>query len=426
MNRDAPDMLDRPISTQDPSGGTGVTPYPQGVSGLERWFLATLLDGLGRPAIAVDLWNGETVAATSDPVARIRIRDRGALLKLVSNPDLEFGELYSSGRVDVDGDLVQMLEAAYRARSGAGRGNFKERLLARLHRPRRNTVAGSRENIHHHYDIGNAFYRLWLDRQMVYTCAYFPDRDVNLETAQTAKLDYICRKLRLKPGERVVEAGCGWGALALHMARHYGVTVQAFNVSREQLAYARERAEAEGLSDRVAFVERDYREIDGDFDAFVSVGMLEHVGVDHYGELGAVIDRCLKRDGRGLIHSIGRDQPGLMNPWIEKRIFPGARPPSLSEMMAIFEPWGLSVCDVENIRLHYAQTLRHWLARFETQVEKIAMMFDDFFVRMWRLYLAGSIAAFTTGELQLFQVVFSRSGSHEVPWTRAYLYTHNG
>ena len=257
---------------------------------------------------------------------------------------------------------------------------------------------------------------------MAYTCAYYPSEDATLDEAQTAKMDHVCRKLRLKAGESVVEAGFGWGALALHMARHYGVKVRAFNISREQVNYARERAKAEGLDGRVEYVQDDYRNIAGKYDAFVSVGMLEHVGVDNYRDLGGVAQRSLHPHGRGLIHSIGRNFPAALHPWIERRIFPGAYPPSLSEMAQIFEPWNLSILDIENLRLHYARTLTHWLELYEGHLDRVRGMFDERFVRMWRLYLAGSIAAFTTGTLQLFQVVFAPYDNNDIPLTRAYMY----
>jgi cyclopropane-fatty-acyl-phospholipid synthase len=198
--------------------------------------------------------------------------------------------------------------------------------------------------------------------------------------------------------------------------------VRAFNLSREQIAHARRRAAAEGLAGQVEFVEDDYRNIAGRHDAFVSVGMLEHVGPDHYQELGGLIDRCLTERGRGLIHSIGRNRAMPMNGWIEKRIFPGAYPPSLREMMEIFEPWDFSVLDVENLRLHYARTLEHWLARFESAADEVRRMFDERFVRTWRLYLAGSVAGFTSGQMQLFQVLFARAGNNDIPLTRSDIY----
>jgi cyclopropane-fatty-acyl-phospholipid synthase len=232
-------------------------------------------------------------------------------------------------------------------------------------------------------------------------------------------MDLVCRKLHLRAGERVVEAGCGWGSLALFMAARYGVSVRAFNISVEQIAYARERAARAGLSHQVEFVEDDYRNTTGRFDAFVSVGMLEHVGLPEYATFGSVIDRSIGPNGRGLLHFIGRDRSLPLNAWIRKRIFPGAYPPTLTE---VFEhalmPQGLSVLDVENLRLHYEKTLSHWLQRFNDAADTVARMFDDTFVRAWRLYLSGSQVAFRTGSMQLFQIVFARGGSNEIPWIR--------
>ena len=207
-------------------------------------------------------------------------------------------------------------------------------------------------------------------------------------------------------------------ARAVH-GPEYGVKVRAFNISAEQIAYARDRAKAERLLDRVEFVEGDYREVRGECDAFVSVGMLEHVGLADYPTLGGVIDRSLTGQGRGLLHFIGRNRPGPLNPWIRKRIFPGAYPPILAEVFEhVLEPWDLSVLDVENLRLHYAATLAHWRRRFDAAANEVAGRFDEVFVRAWRLYLAGSQAAFATGTMQLFQVVFARGASNAIPWTR--------
>ena len=249
---------------------------------------------------------------------------------------------------------------------------------------------------------------------------------MSLVEAQQAKMHHVCRKLRLQPGERVIEAGGGWGGFALFMARHYGVQVRSFNISTEQIAWSREWAKQQGLEGRVDFVEDDYRNITGRYDAFVSVGMLEHVGPGNYREMGALIERVLTDEGRGLLHSIGRDRPQPLNPWIARRIFPGAYPPTLQEMSEIFEPNGLSVLDVENLRLHYARTLQHWLENFEAHVDDVEAMFDEAFVRAWRLYLAGSNRAFVHGTLQLFQVLFSRTGMNAIPRTRAHVYAAGG
>jgi cyclopropane-fatty-acyl-phospholipid synthase len=392
---------------------------------VEGRLLSRLLAFLGDPPLEFVLWTGESVrpAVVAEPVASLRIADRAALFGLLADPQVRFGESYSDGRITVDGDLVGVLEAVYRSGTNSTRRySVLRRGVEMMRRRRVNTLPGSRDNIHHHYDIGNKFYSLWLGKTMAYTCAYYPTPIAALDEAQVAKMDHVCRKMRLKPGESVVEAGCGWGSLAIHMAQNYGVKVRAFNISHEQVAFARERAQREGVGSSVEFVEDDYRNITGKYDAFVSVGMLEHVGVENYPGLGRVIQQCLGTVGRGLIHSIGRNRPAPMHPWIEKRIFPGAYPPSLGEMMQIFEPWNLSILDVENIRLHYARTLRHWMALYEGATDRVAEMFDEKFVRMWRLYLAGSIAGFTTGTLQLFQVLFAPGQNNDVPWTRDYIY----
>ncbi len=383
-----------------------------------------LLKMFGTPPFEFVLWNGEHILPEGrKPIARITLRDPAVLLGMLRDPGLRFGDAYSDGEIEIEGDLVRFMEEVYRGMARAEKQKSVLNLFGRLlHRPRVNTLAGSKDNIHHHYDIGNEFYSLWLGRTMAYTCAYYPTAATTLDDAQDAKMDHICRKLRLQPGERVVEAGFGWGRLAVHMARHYGVKVRAFNISKEQVAFARAFATSQGLESQIEYVEDDYRNISGSFDAFVSVGMLEHVGVENYRQLGKVAYGVLGDNGRGLIHSIGRNYPAKLHPWIEERIFPGACPPALSEMSQIFEPWDLSVLDVENLRLHYGRTLMDWLALFESNVDRVRGMFDEKFVRMWRLYLAGSAAAFTTGTLQLFQVLFATSQNNNVALTRDHLY----
>ncbi|HLX75807.1 MAG TPA: cyclopropane-fatty-acyl-phospholipid synthase family protein [Terriglobales bacterium] len=393
-------------------------------SSVERWVLKKLYAAAGRPPVAMALQGGPEVGpAEAAPVAKLVIRDRATLLRIVLDPELAFGEAYAEGSVEVEGDLLALLDAVYHSMFSQEKRAWYPRLASLwLQLTQGNSRRGSRHNIHHHYDIGNQFYQLWLDHNLLYTCAYFPEPAATLEEAQVAKMDHVCRKVRLQPGERIVEAGCGWGGLALHMARQYGVKVKAFNISHEQIVYARWRARQEALDGSVEFIEDDYRNIHGRFDALISVGMLEHVGREHYRELGRVIHRTVGDSGRGLLHFIGRSRPRPLNAWLRKHIFPGAYPPTLREMMEMFEPWNFTVLDVENLRLHYARTLEHWLERFERSRQQVAALFDDRFVRMWRLYLAGSAAAFHTGTMQLFQVVFAGSECKAIPWTRAYMY----
>jgi len=414
------------MSQEFASPSVPATAHVRAADSLDARLLRRLLSSLGNPPIEFHfLWSGERVAPLGvQPVGHVRIADRRTLLGVVLDPQLRFPDSYCAGRIEVEGDLVEFLVTLYKIFEASDTGDsVAGRVIRKLQRPRRNTLAGSRENIHRHYDLGNEFYSLWLGETMAYTCAYYPTAQATLEQAQVAKMDHVCRKLRITSADSVVEAGCGWGSLALHIASRYGAKVRAFNISKEQIAYARDRARQQGLQNRVEFIEDDYRNISGTCEVFVSVGMLEHVGLENYPQLGRLVQRSLTAAGRGLIHSIGRNQPGSLHPWIERRIFPGAQPPSLGQMMQIFEPANLSVLDVENIRQHYAMTLRHWLENYEHAIESVRKVFaDEFFVRMWRWYLAGSLAAFETGTLQLFQVLFTKAKNNALPLTRDFMY----
>ena len=391
------------------------------VSSADRYVLSKIQARMRDAPVRIALWDGTTFySVPATPVATVRVADRRALWRIVRHQDVGLGDGFRDGGITVEGDLVGAVEAVFRVNRAVWTATKRRRRLWM----RSNSRGRSAANVGHHYDLGNDFYRLWLDRRMVYTCAYYATPEMSLDEAQEAKLDLVCRKLRLRAGERVVEAGSGWGALALHMARHYGVSVRSFNLSREQVAYAREWARKDSLDGRVEFVEDDYRNVSGRYDAFVSVGMLEHVGPAHYEALGEVIDRSLPPDrGRGLLHFIGRDRPATLNPWIRKRVFPGAYPPTVSEVSeAVLEPQDLSILDVENLRLHYARTCADWLTRLEAAEEQVTRMADPELFRTWRLYLAGSQAAFRTGWMQLFQIVFRRGGDNDLAWTRDALY----
>ena len=393
-------------------------------SNIGRSAVLWIMKQVGNPRISIRLWNGDEFPVTAErSIACMEIRDRRAVYEMLKSPSVGFGESYSKGLIEIHGDLLEFANEVTGAVARSGEsGYYGPKLRSLLYAIRRNSPARSQHNVRRHYDLGNDFYKLWLDERMVYTCAYFDKPEATLAEAQVAKLDHVCRKLRLQPGQKVIEAGCGWGALAMHMAEHYGVDVVAYNNSTEQVALARERAAARNLDTKVTFVEGDYRTIDDHCDAFVSVGMLEHVGLANFRVLGGLIKRCLRPDGLGLIHTIGRSYPDKTDPWIVKHIFPGGHIPSLSEMMRIFEPYKYSVLDVENLRPHYARTCASWLDNFDEVAEQVAAMYDEEFVRMWRIYLAGSSAGFSSGTLQLFQVLFTQRGNNDVPWTREYQY----
>ncbi len=406
------------------SGVSAATGDPTtSASSFDAWLVKRVMQFAGNPRVATRLWDGrELYFADGTPAGVMEIADRRTLVDLLRNKQLGFGDGYSTGRIRIHGDLLEFVAELTRTASDLGSYRMNK-LRSRLAGLFGASMHAARQNIHHHYDLGNDFYRLWLDERMVYTCAYYESDGMTLDQAQLAKLDHVCRKLQLEPGQTVVEAGCGWGALSLHMAQHYGVTVKAYNISREQIAFAREQAEAQGLAAQVEFIEDDYRTIDGRYDVFVSVGMLEHVGLRNYRSLGDLVHRCLKPNGRALIHSIGRSHPSPIDPWITTRIFPGSYVPSLGDMALVFEPNKFSVLDVENLRLHYARTCFEWLRNYREAEDRVREMYDDHFVRAWRLYLAGASAGFSHGTMQLFQVLFAPRGNNAVPWTRRHQYS---
>jgi cyclopropane-fatty-acyl-phospholipid synthase len=377
-----------------------------------------MLERMGAPPVEVRLWDGSVVGVGGAARFRVTLRRRSALVRLLADPEFQLAECYADGSLDIEGDLIGFFEcilaagpqrATLRARLSYGFDSMVRRLLRR---------DDARANARHHYELPSEFYRLWLDPGMTYTCAYFEEPDQCLEDAQRAKLDLVCRKLALRPGMHVIEAGSGWGALALHMAKHYGVSVSAYNVSREQTEYGRDLAEREGLARRVTFVCADYGAIRGRCDAFASVGMLEHVPTWDYAKLGDLVRRVLAPHGRALIHTIARNRRMAPPRWTRRRIFPGGYMPSLAELSQVFEPNDLSVLDVQNLRLHYAATLEHWLRRYELAHARVIETFDERFVRAWRLYLASAAAGFRGGLMQLFQVVVAHARSNTVPRSR--------
>jgi cyclopropane-fatty-acyl-phospholipid synthase len=287
-------------------------------------------------------------------------------------------------------------------------------------RVRHNTVDKARANAEHHYDLSQQLYDLFLDEQRQYSCAYFISPDDTLEQAQRQKMRHLAAKLLLKPGQRVLDIGSGWGGLAFYLARSEAVDVTGITLSTEQYEHSRQRALEHGLADKVHFHLRDYREIDGVYDRIVSVGMFEHVGINHYREYFQTILNRLADGGVALLHTIGAlGGPGASNPWIEKYIFPGGYSPALSEIVPHIEKAGLCITDIEILRLHYAETLRNWRFRFMHNPAS-KEIYDERFRRMWEFYLAGSEAAFRHSGLVVFQIQLSKR-IDTVPITRDYI-----
>ena len=362
------------------------------------------------------------------PAMAIRLRDRALARKLFFNPSLALGEAYTDGSLVIEegGDLYDLLDLLCRNVSHVGLHPVNqariglERLFRRLDQI--NPIPRARANVAHHYDLSGELYGLFLDFDRQYSCAYFRTGAEDLETAQLDKKRHIAGKLLLKPGMKVLDIGSGWGGLALHLAREHGVDVTGLTLSSEQHAYANARARREGLADRVRFALRDYRDETGIYDRIVSVGMFEHVGVNHYRRYFAQIRDRLTPDGIALLHTIGRCQgPGRTDPWIRKYIFPGGYSPGLSEVARAIEHERLETTDIEILRLHYAETLRHWRRRFLANRAHVEAIYDQRFRRMWEFYLAVSEASFRHLDSTVFQIQLAKR-RNTVPLVRDYLY----
>lgn len=346
-----------------------------------------------------------------------------ALSDVLTRGSLGFGEAYMNAGLDVEGDFQSLIRFAFQPVVQELHLSARERgrLLAHVIK-HRNNLKRSRENVRHHYDLGNDFYRLWLDESMTYSCAYWDDECETLDQAQRAKYDHICRKLHLRAGERLVDIGCGWGGMLAHAAAEYGVEGVGYTLSDEQHTYANQRLKDLGLHPRVRVDLADYRDIKGKFDKFVSIGMFEHVGKEYYGVFFEKVHELLVDGGIGLLHTIGKDKDGDTDPWVATYIFPGGYVPTLAQIAQSMGEHDLAITDVENLRLHYARTLDAWAAEFEAHEAEIQERLGDSFVRMWRFYLNGSSAGFKWGDSRVFQVAFTNGLRSDLPMTRAHLH----
>lgn len=347
------------------------------------------------------------------PTVVIRLHDDKLDRELFFNPELVAAEAYMDGRLTFeDGSTVYDFLLLFSVNRKGLASHPVQQLLRRTWRGLKrwhqsNPLGKAASNAQSHYDHPPEFYRLWLDSQMIYSCAYFPTPDASLEEAQEAKLRHIAAKLKLEPGMTVAEIGSGWGALAIYLAK-LGVHVTAINVATEQLAESKKRAEAAGVLDRITFFERDYRELTGQFDRVVSVGMMEHVGVNHFDEYFNTIKRLLVPGGFAMIHAIGRmSPPGSTGPFIRKYIFPGGYVPAMSEVFASLERTGMWVGDCEMLRLHYYWTIKHWRQNFENVRPQVVEMMGERFARMWEFYLVAVELGFLHGSNMVYQLLLA-------------------
>ncbi|NKJ07629.1 MULTISPECIES: cyclopropane-fatty-acyl-phospholipid synthase family protein [Rhizobium] len=362
-----------------------------------------------------------------EPRASLAIRSTLAQRRLARNPALALGEAYMDGEIEFgDGDLFGTLDFLAMNSMEGGSHPF-DKLMEKVRRLRRsldqfNTTGRSRRNVAHHYDLDDRLYSVMLDHDRQYSCAYFPDGDETLEDAQLKKKVHIASKLMLdRPGLEVLDIGCGWGGMALFLAREYGARVTGLTLSQEQLSVARRRAIEEGLSDLVSFELIDYRNWDHKVDRIVSVDMFEHVGINHYKTFFDKVKSLLRDDGVAVIHAIGRaDGPGSTNPWIAKYIFPGGYSPAVSEVMSVVEKSGLWATDIEILRLHYARTLELWRERFDRHRAALTTVYDERFCRMFEFYLVGSELAFRRWGHMNWQIQLTKDVA-TVPLARDYM-----
>ena len=369
----------------------------------------------------------ETYGPGGGQALTIRFADRKVPFDILKNPRLGLGEAYMDGRLTIeDGTILDLLELVTGSvrweEGGKGKVIGKGKLAGLKALFRRNKPKSARRNVAHHYDLSDELYETFLDPDRQYSCAYYTDPRNSLEQAQADKKAHIAAKLYLKPGQRVLDIGCGWGGMALYLNRVADVDVLGITLSEQQLKVARRRAEEAGVADRVKFELIDYRHLEGQFDRIVSVGMFEHVGLAHYEEFFGKCRELLKPDGVMLLHTIGKVGKAAKSPdpFTDKYIFPGYYLPSLSDMCAASERRRLIASDVETLRLHYAYTLREWLRRFTAAREQMVKLYDERFFRRWEFYLAGGIVMFETGGGCNFQIQYIRD-RHAVPITRDYM-----
>lgn len=387
----------------------------------DKTFYKILFKNLFSETFELQLWDG-TSEVYGDGIAKFKIILNEPIPKsdIIHDPSMAFGEGYMTKKLDIDGNIEEIIQSLYDNKESFLGSKHKFSNLIKIVK---NNLKNSMENIKFHYDIGNDFYKLWLDDTMTYSCAYFKSKEDSLEKAQRNKVDHILKKLNLQEGETLLDIGCGWGELIITAAKMYKVKATGITLSTQQFEKVKQRIESESLSDLVDVKLIDYRELkDMKFDKIVSVGMLEHVGKEHLHEYFYVIKKLLNKKGLSLLHCITNNTDSGVNSWINKYIFPGGYVPSIQELISNMSELDFNIIDVENLRLHYAKTLECWYDNFQKALPEIRQSKDETFIRMWTLYLNSCAASFNSGNINLHQFLFSNGANNNLPWTREYMY----
>jgi cyclopropane-fatty-acyl-phospholipid synthase len=388
---------------------------------IDKAFYDSVMKNMFADPCEVRYWDGE-VKRYGEGEAQFRLCFNEPIAKseIISDPSLAFGEGYMHKKIDIDGAVEKVVESIYKNQSSF---IYEKRAYVKLVKILSNSIQKSREDVQFHYDIGNDFYRLWLDETMTYSCAYFKSSEDSLYQAQMNKIDHILRKLNLNPGQTLLDIGCGWGELILHAAKKYRVKALGITLSSEQYLRVKERIEEEKLQDFIEVQQIDFRELkDRTFDRVVSVGMIEHVGKENLHGYFSALKSLLNEGGVSLLHCITGQDEVETNSWISKYIFPGGYIPPLHDLVSLMVANKFYLIDLESLREHYTKTLEHWARNFEKAIPEIRETKDETFIRMWRLYLNSCAASFHCGNTDVHQFLFTKGVNNNLPLTRSYMY----
>ncbi|MBX4261388.1 cyclopropane-fatty-acyl-phospholipid synthase family protein [Clostridium estertheticum] len=387
----------------------------------DKLFYKTLLKSMFSDPFEIRFWDGdEEKYGEGESKFKIILNEPIPKGDIINNPSIALGEGYMTKKLEVVGSVQSVIESLYNNKESFLKKSAKyQHLIKKI----KNSIKRSKDNIEFHYDIGNDFYKLWLDDTMSYSCGYFKNDTDSLYQAQINKINHILKKLNLKEGQTLLDIGCGWGELIITAAKQYKVKAIGITLSEEQFEKVNERIKAEGLEDLVEVKLEDYRELKNlKFDRIVSIGMLEHVGLDNLSEYFHVVNSLLNDKGLSLVHCITGINEGGTNTWIDKYIFPGGHVPAIKTIISDIAEQNFELIDIESLRRHYGKTLEHWAGNFENALPIIEKSKEKTFIRMWRLYLNSCAASFNCGNINLHQILFAKGVNNDLPLTREYLY----